>query len=104
MTTVLHSLRSGQVIVRIAGGLAVISGVALSSLHSDASQGSPDTRYRTRPSDCRYEPPAGKAVPVRTTDTGIKMQGYRAERMITQIADAEGLEGGELVVAPSTDE
>src|SRR5262249_48627943 len=70
---------------------------ALQSLPSPSS-GSQDERYRTRPSDCRHEPPPGKALAVQKSDTGIKIHGYRAERVMTQIADVAGLEGGELVV------
>ncbi len=64
----------------------------------EASLLAQDDRYRTRPSDCRYEPPPGNALAVQKSDTGIKIQGYRAERVMTHIADAAGLEGGELVV------
>jgi hypothetical protein len=76
---------------------------AVLPLPSDVSRAAQDARppaasYRTRPSDCRYEPPPGKTLAVRKSDTGIKIQGYRAERVMTQIADAAGLDGGELVV------
>jgi hypothetical protein len=54
--------------------------------------------YRTRQSDCRYEPPPGKPLPVRKSDTGIQVQGYVASRVLTQTADAAGLKGGELIV------
>jgi len=64
----------------------------------NASLVAQDERYRTRQSDCRYEPPPGRALAVQKSDTGIKIQGYRAERVMTHIADAAGLEGGELVV------
>jgi hypothetical protein len=57
-----------------------------------------DERYRTRPSDCRHEPPPGKPLSVRQTDTGITVQGYVARRVVTQTADATGFDGGELLV------
>ncbi len=64
----------------------------------NASSGAQDERYRTRQSDCQYEPPPGKALAVQKTDTGIKIHGYHAERVMTQTADASGLEGGELML------
>jgi hypothetical protein len=65
-----------------------------------AAQGVPgaDPRYRTRPSDCRVDPPSGRPLAVRRTDGALRAHGYTAERVTTYTADARGLEGGELVV------
>lgn len=57
-----------------------------------------DGRYQTRQSDCRQEPPPGKPLAVRKSDTGIRIQGYVASRVMTQAASAAALDGGELVV------
>src|SRR5262245_7942272 len=72
----------------------------VAGLHSlsNASLGAQEERYRTRQSDCRYEPPPGKALAIRKTDTGTRVQGYVASRVVTHTASAAGLEGGELVV------
>jgi hypothetical protein len=58
-----------------------------------------DERYRTRPRDfARYEAPPGQPLAARASDTGIKVHGYTADRVVTYAADAAGLDGGELVV------
>jgi hypothetical protein len=62
------------------------------------AQGSADPRYQTRTSDCRHQPPPGTALQIRSSDSGILRRGYRAERVLTQNADASRLEGGDIVV------
>jgi len=56
-----------------------------------------DPRYQTRPSDCRVEAPAGEPLALRREDSGIRINGYTGERVITYAADAAGLSGGEIV-------
>jgi hypothetical protein len=57
-----------------------------------------DQRYVNRASDCRTEPPPGVALQTRRTDTGIRTNGYVAERVVSSSADASALSGGEIVV------
>jgi hypothetical protein len=57
-----------------------------------------DQRYVHRASDCRTEPPPGVALQTRRTDTGIRSNGYVAERVVSSSADASALSGGEIVV------
>lgn len=57
-----------------------------------------DPRYQTRPSDCRHEPPPGRALNVRRLDSGVITRGYSSERVLTQIADARLLKGGDLLI------
>jgi hypothetical protein len=62
------------------------------------AQGAPDPRYQTRRSDCRQEPPPGTPLSVRRTDTGVIANGYTVERVITLVADASRLQGGDIVI------
>jgi hypothetical protein len=62
------------------------------------AQPAPDARYQTRTSDCRHSPPTGTPLSVRRTDSGVITRGYTAERLLTFIADARGLEGGDILV------
>lgn len=80
------------------GCALLLTALSLLPPPGDASQAAQDGRYQTRPSDCHYEPPPGKPLVVRKSDTGIKLRGYVAERVLTQTANAAGLEGGELIV------
>jgi hypothetical protein len=57
-----------------------------------------DQRYVTRASDCRTEPPPGVALQTRRTDTGVRTNGYVAERVLSLTADASALSGGDVVV------
>jgi hypothetical protein len=56
-----------------------------------------EDRYRDRESDCRYTPPEGAPLPIRTSDSGIRVDGYVAQRVMAYAADASGLAGGEVV-------
>src|SRR5262245_59425312 len=91
-------LKTKSTVARVAGRTLLIVAIALLPLLSHLSLRAQDERYRTRPSDCRQEPPPGKPLAVQKSDTGIRIQGYVANRVVTQTADAAGLEGGELVV------
>ena len=62
------------------------------------AQGSGDPRYQTRTSDCRHEPPSGATLSIRRSDSGITKYGYKAERVLTQSADASRVKGGDLLV------
>lgn len=57
-----------------------------------------DPRYQTRASDCRHVPPPGTPLSVRRSDSGVTTNDYTAERLLTYIADAKRLEGGDIVV------
>ena len=57
-----------------------------------------DPRYQTRASDCRHQPPPGATLSIRRSDSGIIKRGYQAERVLTQIADASRLKGGDLLI------
>jgi hypothetical protein len=57
-----------------------------------------DPRYRSRGSDCKVDPPSGRPLNGATTDSGIGVNGFIAERVITVRADGRELSGGEIVV------
>jgi len=71
---------------------------ALASFSEPAQGQRVDPRYQTRLSDCRHEPPPGRALTVRRLDSGIITRGYTSERVLTQIADARLLKGGDLLI------
>lgn len=98
MRTICLLLRFGKRVIFAAGCFISIASSTVFSVQSQTPQATPDARYQTRPSDCRYEAPPGRALTVRKSDSGIKIHGYRAERIMTHVADAAGLEGGELIV------
>jgi len=54
--------------------------------------------YQTRQSDSRYDPPPGHAHRTRRSYSGIRIDGYTAERVLVQTADATRLNGGEIEV------
>ncbi|HEU5236892.1 MAG TPA: hypothetical protein VFU37_07110 [Pyrinomonadaceae bacterium] len=83
-------------LVRMAALVAVA--LAFLSIHGPAYAQRVDPRYQTRVSDCRHEPPAGRALLARKADSGISTHGYVAERVLTQTADTRGLTGGEVVI------
>jgi hypothetical protein len=80
----------------LAVAIALVS--ALASFAEPAYGQRPDPRYQTRTSDCRHEPPPGRALVVRRADSGIITRGYLSERVLTQSADARLLKGGELLI------
>lgn len=58
-----------------------------------------DPAYRSgRRSLCEKTPPPGKPLSAHKTDTGIQTIGSGAERVLTYIADAAKLKGGELML------
>src|SRR5262249_21253716 len=85
-----------QALLRMAALVAVA--LTLVSIQAPAHAQRVDPRYQTRVSDCRHEPPAGRALLVRKADLGISAHGYVAERVLTQTADTRGLTGGEVVI------
>lgn len=76
----------------------VLSALIVFAVTALQAQRSPDPRYQTRVSDCRHEPPPGRALLARRVDSPVSTRGYAAERLLTQIADTRGLSGGEVVV------
>src|SRR6266540_5818119 len=82
---------------------ALMAGAFLrSSLSGQQPTNDPGAAYRSgRRSLFQLSPPPGKPLPTKTTDTGIRVSGDRAERMLTHIADAPGLKRGELVLCRS---
>ena len=74
-------LRFGKRVIFAAGCFISIASSTVFSVQSQTPQATPDARYQTRPSDCRYEAPPGRALTVRKSDSGIKIHGYRAERI-----------------------
>ncbi len=86
----------GAASFRLVIGLALVS--ALASFAQPARGQRVDPRYQTRLSDCRHEPPPGRALVVRRLDSGIITRGYTSERVLTQIADARLLKGGDLLI------
>src|SRR5574341_1387065 len=97
MKTLWQFLLSWRNTFRVAHWALWIVALAVMALFP-AQSWAQDGRYQTRRSDCRQEPPPGKPLAVRKSDTGVKVQGYVASRVVTQTASAAGLEGGELVV------
>jgi hypothetical protein len=85
--------------VRTLGAALVVLHAALIDRAPAFAQGpaQPDLRYRTRASDCRVEPPVGAPLAVRRTDSGVRTQGYTAERVLTFVGDARGVDGGDIV-------
>ncbi|HYU48079.1 MAG TPA: hypothetical protein VEK84_18095 [Terriglobales bacterium] len=79
---------------------ALMAGAFLrSSLSGQQPTNDPGAAYRSgRRSLFQLSPPPGKPLPTKTTDTGIRVSGDRAERMLTHIAEAPGLKRGELVL------
>ncbi|MCI0387618.1 MAG: hypothetical protein MOB07_02445 [Acidobacteria bacterium] len=58
-----------------------------------------DPAYRSgRRSLCQQTPPPGKPLSARKSDTGIQLLDNRAGRIITYIADASKLKGGDLTL------
>jgi len=58
-----------------------------------------DPAYRSgRSSLCQRTPTPGKSLSARKSDTGIRFSENRAERVITYIADASKLKGGDLAL------
>src|SRR5574341_31182 len=98
MTTLWQDLRFRRNAFRALRWALWIGALAVFTLFPAPSIRAQEGRYQTRQSDCRQEPPPGKPLAVRKSDTGIKIQGYVASRVMTQTARAAGLEGGELVV------
>lgn len=61
--------------------------------------GAQDPAYRSgRRSLCQNTQPPGKPLPAHRSDSGIQSSGYRAERVITYIADAGSLKGGDIAL------
>jgi hypothetical protein len=81
---------------RLTVAIAFVS--ALAPFADPTHAQSADPRYQTRTSDCRHEPPPGRALAVRRSDSGIINRGYVSERVLTQTADARLLKGGELLI------
>src|SRR6266540_880668 len=79
---------------------ALMAGAFLrSSLSGQQPTNDPGAAYRSgRRSLFQLSPPPGKPLPTKTTDTGIRVSGDRAERMLTYIADAPALKRGDLVL------
>lgn len=95
-------MASTSVIRSSLGSIAVSTVVVLvlctSTMRRVHAQGAADPRYQTRRSDCRHEPPPGKTLSIRRSDSGIIVRGYTVERVLTLIADAHDLHGGDIVV------
>src|SRR5215475_849834 len=72
--------------------------IILSAASYPAFAQRPDPRYQTRISDCRHEVPTGKPLLQRRVDSGILTHGYMAERLLTQIANARVLKGGDIII------
>lgn len=88
---------SGFALRRFLGvGIIVLSTAA--SRATEAQVVAPDPQYQTRQSQCRHEPPPGTPLPMRRSDSGVISSGYTAERVISVLADAPRLEGGDIVV------
>ncbi|MEW6208901.1 MAG: hypothetical protein AB1631_11075 [Acidobacteriota bacterium] len=83
--------RAGEAII-----LSAFTGSDCFGLDSQAASPQ-DPAYRSgRRSLCRKNPPPGKPLRAHKTDTGIQATDHRAERIITFIADASRLKGGDL--------
>jgi hypothetical protein len=54
--------------------------------------------YRTRQSQCRHAAPPGHPLSLRSVDSGTKVNGYAAERLLTYSHPATGLAGGDILV------
>jgi hypothetical protein len=93
-----RSSRSEQNAFRATRIAALITSLATLALFPFPALRAQEGHYQTRQSDCRQEAPPGKPLTIRKTDTGIRVQGYVASRVVTLAASAAGLEGGELVV------
>ena len=55
-----------------------------------------DERYHDRPSDCRYDPPPGKALEVRQRESAVLTDGFTASRVSSYSASASNLSGGDI--------
>lgn len=77
--------------------LLAVALVSAAALHAQGAP-PPDPRYRTRTSDCRVEPPPGRALTPTSRDGSVRITGYTAEKVVTHTADARGLAGGEIIV------
>jgi hypothetical protein len=87
---------SGFGLLRLVGvGIVVVSTAAS---RETWGQVAPDPQYQTRQSQCRHEPPPGTPLPVRRSESGVITSGYTAERVISLVADAPRLQGGDIVV------
>src|SRR5712691_8104713 len=84
------------------GSIAVSTVVVLvlctSVMRRVHAQGAADPRYQSRRSDCRHEPPSGRSLSIRRSDSGILARGYAVERVLNLAADARALHGGDIVV------
>jgi hypothetical protein len=66
--------------------------------HASGDGQAPGAEYQTRRSDCHYEAPTGAPLVLRRGDSGVRTTGHTAERVLSFIADAARLIGGEISV------
>jgi hypothetical protein len=91
-----HSPRRRIALIRLTAGIVLASALLVVSEHAYSQ--TPDPQYQTRLSHCRHEPPPGRPLVVRRSDSGVTRRGYLSERVLTQSADARLLKGGELLI------